>query len=318
MVHQFPFALFVGLALAVVSQHSHGAESQELTPREGFLQVQGGPVWYRIFGRGSETPLLIVHGGPGARSCTFDPLAEILSRDRPVIVYDQLGTGRSGRPMDRSLWTVDRFVTELGEVRKALGLERVHLFGHSWGAGLVVSYLDKATPAGVESVILGGIFVSTRIWIEDANILLAQLPQDTQAVLKRHEAAGTTDSKEYQEAVEVFYSRYYYHKPKPPLPASCGESRRNDEIYKYMWGPNEFRSTGTLQDFDVTAALPHLKTPVLVTVGRFDEARPETAARLAEMIPKGRLEIIENCGHMAPLEDPEGSARVIAKFIKGL
>jgi proline iminopeptidase len=85
-----------------------------------------------------------------------------------------------------------------------------------------------------------------------------------------------------------------------------------------MWGPNEFRSSGTLREFDVTAALPHLKMPVLIMVGRFDEARPETAARFADMIPKGRLEIIEDCGHMAPLEDPESCARVIAQFIKGL
>lgn len=160
MIRGFTLSFFVLLALLLIRQRSDAAEKQSLTPREGFVQVPGGPVWYRVFGRGSESPLLIVHGGPGARSCTFEPLAEILSRDRPVLLYDQLGTGRSGRPMDPSLWTVDRFVAELGEVRKALGIDQVHLMGHSWGAGLVVAYLDQAKPAGVESVILGGIFVS--------------------------------------------------------------------------------------------------------------------------------------------------------------
>ena len=114
------------------------AGSLDSLPREGFVPVTGGPVWYRLFGRGEKTPLLIIHGGPGGRSCTFEPLAEILSRDRPVILYDQLGTGRFGRPTDRGLWTVDRAVKELGEVRAALGLERVHLYGHSWGSGLAV------------------------------------------------------------------------------------------------------------------------------------------------------------------------------------
>ena len=291
------------------------AEVPQAMPREGFVQVEGGPVWYRIFGNGSATPLLMVHGGPGGRSCTFEPVAEILSKERPVILYDQLGTGRSGRPLDQGLWTVDRYVRELGQVRAALSLTNVHLLGHSWGTGLIVSYLNAAGLAGVQSASFVGPFFSTKIWIEDANALLSELPADVQATIKEHEQAGTTQSKAYLEATEVFNSRFFYHKAKHLLPGSCGESRRSEEIYQLMWGPTEFYATGTLRDFDVTSVLPRLKVPVLVVVGRFDEARPETARRFHQAIPNARLEILEDCGHMTPLEDPEGLARVIRKFL---
>ncbi len=298
------------------TQHAPKAESSSLSPREGFIPVEGGPVWYRIFGGGRATPLLMVHGGPGGRSCTFEPSAQILSQDRPVILYDQLGTGRSGRPLDPTLWTVDRYVRELGQVRAALGLTNVHLLGHSWGTGLVVSYLQTAGFDGVQSATFLGPFFSTRIWLEDAQLLLAQLPADLQATVKRHEQAGTTQSKEYQEATEVFYSRFFYHKSNPPLPASCDESRRNDEIYQQMWGPTEFHATGTLRDFDVTDVLPRLRMPVLLVVGRFDEARSETAARFQGMMPDARLEIVEDCGHMVPVEDPAGLARIVREFLR--
>ena len=95
-------------------------------PGEGFVMVPGGPVWYRVTGTGAGIPLLVLHGGPGGTSCGFAKL-DPLGRERPVVRYDQLGTGRSGRPGDLSLWTVDRYVEELHEIRRQLGLQRIHL-----------------------------------------------------------------------------------------------------------------------------------------------------------------------------------------------
>jgi len=311
------FALCLSVAvLSLCGAHAAGPNPGGLTPREGFAQVQGGPVWYRIFGSGPGTPLLIVHGGPGGRSCTYEPLADIVGKDRPVIVYDQLGCGRSGRPMDPSLWNVDRSVQELGQLRAALGLKKFHLMGHSWGGAVVAAYLTKARPKGVQSAVLAGPLLSTPMWIEDANLLLAELPEDVQAILKRHEQAGTTQSKDYQEAAEVFYSRFLYHKSRPPLPAACVESKANNEIYMRMWGPSEFYASGTLRSFDITPDLPSLRLPVLIVVGRHDEVRPETASRFQAMIPGARLAVIEDCGHMAPIEDPVGYARILETFLR--
>src|SRR5689334_578886 len=94
---------------------------------EGYVAVAGGRIWYRRVGDGPGIPLLLLHGGPGASSLGTGLWLGDLPHSRPVVYYDQLGGGRSERPNDPSLWTVERFVAELAQVRAALGLDEVHL-----------------------------------------------------------------------------------------------------------------------------------------------------------------------------------------------
>ena len=91
-------------------------------------------MWYEVVASGGGVPLLLLHGGPGAGHDYLETL-ETLAVDRPIVFYDQLGCGKSDRPDDPSRWRIDRFVAEVGAVRRGLGLERVHVLGHSWEAG---------------------------------------------------------------------------------------------------------------------------------------------------------------------------------------
>ena len=170
-----------------------------MRPKDGYIDVEGGRVWYRICGAGNNIPLVLLHGGPGAPSYYLNPL-EGVSKDRPVIFYDQLGSGRSDRPADESLWTIDRFVRELDTVRDALGLAQVHLFGHSWGSMLALDYM-LTKPDGVKSLILASPVISVRRWAEDAERLLAQLPDDVQMAIRKHDASGTMEDPAYEEAL---------------------------------------------------------------------------------------------------------------------
>jgi pimeloyl-ACP methyl ester carboxylesterase len=145
-----------------------------LEPGEGYVDVPGGRVWYRIVGRGTATPVLVLHGGPGAPSYYLKPLAA-LADERPVVFYDQLGAGHSDPITDTTLLTVDRFVAELAAVRAALGLHEVHILGHSWGTMLATDYL-LTKPAGVRSVILASPALSIPRWLADADTLLAAMP----------------------------------------------------------------------------------------------------------------------------------------------
>jgi len=231
------------------------------------------------------------------------------------VFYDQLGSGRSGRPADPSLWQIDRFVEELDAVRKQLGLSRVHLLGHSWGASLAVQYVLTKGTRGVESLILAGPLLSTRDWIDDANILRRQLPLPVQEVLKRNEDAGTIHSQEYQDATYLFYSQFFFHRQPVPVTPECAGSARNQDIYEAMWGPNEFSSTGNLQSFDVTHRLSELQLPALFVVGQFDELRQETAARYQTLVPGSRLEVIEGAGHMSMVDEPQKFLQVVRKFM---
>src|SRR2546425_2952753 len=107
--------------------------SQGPAPGEGYIQVPGGRVWYRIVGRGPRTPLLVLHGCCGSASYYLKPLAA-LADERPVIFYDQLGTGHSDHPPDTLSLRLDRLGDEGARGPLALGLKEVHLYGHSWGA----------------------------------------------------------------------------------------------------------------------------------------------------------------------------------------
>ncbi|MEO7651905.1 MAG: alpha/beta fold hydrolase, partial [Bryobacteraceae bacterium] len=141
---------------------------------EGMLPVEGGKIWYQIASAGAGIPLLTLHGGPGYPHDYLEMLAA-LGDQRPVIFYDQLGCGKSDRPADPSLWCAQRFVRELAQLREALGLERFHLLGHSWGSMLAVDYL-LAGGTGVERLILASPALSIPRWMEDADRLRRLLP----------------------------------------------------------------------------------------------------------------------------------------------
>ncbi len=113
--------------------------STEMPVREGFVSFRGYQVWYRIVGEREDLgqlPLLCLHGGPGAPHDYLEPLEAMAATGRRVIFYDQLGCGNSDQPHHLSMWAVDLFVEEVGVVRRALGLERVHILGQSWGGML--------------------------------------------------------------------------------------------------------------------------------------------------------------------------------------
>ncbi len=135
---------FAALALS-------GCAASGPSPGEGFADVPGGKVWYRVVGTGRGTPILLLHGGPGVPSNYLNPLAA-LGDDRPVVFFDQLGTGHSDHPKDQSLWTTERYVREVAAVREALGLKEVYLYGHSWGTILAAEYM-YTRPAGVKGLI---------------------------------------------------------------------------------------------------------------------------------------------------------------------
>ena len=183
---------------------------------EGYAPVPGGRIWWMKVGVGDKTPLLTLHGGPGAGHNYLLPLRS-LADERPVIFYDQLGCGKADSPQDAGIYTVQRSVDEVDAVRRALGLQRVHLFGHSWGSMLAIEYLCQGRGAGVEKLILGGALASIPQAMAGQQQLIAALPNGAGARLHALEAAGKTDSNEYQKLVELFYNLHVCRRqPWPP------------------------------------------------------------------------------------------------------
>ncbi len=302
----------LALTFGLVACQSNGVP---LAAHDGFVSVEGGPVWYEVTGHGDGIPLVVLHGGPGGTSCGFTRLAP-LGTERPIVRYDQLGSGRSGRPNDLALWTVERYVAELHTLRTSLGLEHLHLLGHSWGGALAAAYVLEHGTEGVVSLTLSSPLLSTPAWIADANLLRESLPAATREILDRHEAAGTIDSAEYALASAQFYARHVYAGERPTRPEACDGAPSNSIIYEYMWGPTEFNATGTLIDFDVTPRLGEIDVPVLLMAGEHDEARPETLTRFAADIADARVEVIPDVAHASLSKAPEAYMQIVEQFLE--
>jgi proline iminopeptidase len=281
---------------------------------EGFIRVEGGRIWYHRVGSGSGTPLVLLHGGPGSCSYYLKPLLA-LSVDRPVIIYDQLGCGKSDRPTDTTLFTVGRYVRELQTLRDSLGLPEIHLLGHSWGAMLAEAYM-ATHPKGVRSLILSSPLVTTAQWEHDADSLLRALPDSMRDAIARHEADHTTSSPEYVSATKAYYGLYLSRTHSSPTAdndsSSAGFGR---QVYEYMWGPSEFSSTGTLKTFDATPWLREVRVPTLFISGEFDEATPASTRNFSRLVPGADFVMIPGSGHMTTRDNPDALRSEIRAFL---
>lgn len=289
------------------------------TVKEGYIPFKGYQTYYRIVGDGEaagKLPLLCLHGGPGATHDyleSFDALAET---GRRVVYYDQLGCGRSmigeSKP---DLWTIPLYVEEVDVVRGALGLDRIHLLGQSWGGMLTMEYLFTQ-PEGVASAIIESSPASMKQWVDEANRLREALPPEVQATLLEHEAAGTTTSQEYLDAVQVFYDRHVCRVPYPDyVKRSFEYLAEGGEVYNVMNGPSEFHVIGTIKDWDVRARLPEITQPTLVINGRYDEATELISRTVHEGIRGSQWVTFENSSHMSHVEETDSVMRTVGDFI---
>ncbi len=281
---------------------------------EGMIAVPAGRVWYRMVGQDAPgIPLLVLHGGPGAPHDYLENLAA-LADERPVVFYDQLGCGRSERPDDPALWQVARFVAELAAVRQALGLERVHLLGQSWGSMLAVeSVLGGAS--GIERLVLSGPCLSAPRWIADQRVWLEQMPLAVSKAVTMTEALGDYEAAPYQEAMNLYYRKHLCRLDPWPNSLQRTFAGLGMQVYLTLWGPSEFTCTGRLREVDLTPRLSQIKVPTLLTCGRFDEATPRTVEDFCRLIPGARMHIFEEASHNHHLEQSQAYLAAVREFL---
>ena len=287
--------------------------------QEGHVEFRGFKVWYRIVGDSEakdKLPVLCLHGGPGATHDYLEPLKALSGSGRRVIFYDQLGCGKSPVPSDPDMWTVELFVEEVDVVREALGLDRLHILGQSWGGMLGMEYA-LTRPKGLASLIAVSSPASMPLWVAEANRLRKELPPAVQQVLLKHERAGTTQDAAYQEAMMVFYRRHLCRlNPWPePLRRSFAKMMQDAEVYHTMNGPSEFHVIGVIKDWDITARLGEIDVPTLVISGRYDEATPALVEAVHRGIPNSEWVLFENSSHSVHMEEPERFLQVVSRFL---
>ena len=291
----------------------NSCKPKALSPREGYIEVTGGKIWYRINGEGNKTPILLLHGGPGSSSYYLDPLKE-LSKDRPVIFIDQLGSGRSTRITDTTLMNIEQYVEQVEQVRKELDLKDFYLYGHSWGTMLGIDYYLKY-PSEVKALLFHSPLFSTDLWIKDADTLITTLPDSIQVIIRENEKHKTYTSDEYLSAVKLYYSKFLKRKESSQTHQDSSNMLNGVNVYEFMWGPSEFTATGNLLNYDRVKDLSKIVVPTLLLAGEYDEARPSTVRYFQSLIPGSEFTVIKNSGHVTMHDNLPETIIAINQFL---
>jgi proline iminopeptidase len=286
------------------------------TPRGTFR------VWTKRFGHNPRIKLLLLHGGPGATHESFEALETWLGAEGiEFIYYDQLGSGDSERPTDDSLWTIDRFVDEVEQVRQALGLTKddFYLLGHSWGGVLAIEYALKY-PQNLKGLVISNMMASIPDYNRYAETVLG--PQMDPAVLKEIkalEAKGQYESPRYMELLTpAFYHQHVCRLDEWPDAVNRAFGRMNRQVYVLMQGPSEFGASGRLEHWDRKADLPKLAMPTLVIGAAHDTMDPAHMKWMAGQVPHGSFLLCPKGSHMAMWDDQAIYATGLIRFLEAV
>lgn len=275
--------------------------------REGTVEYLGYRTWYRIVGdcQGEKKPLLLLHGGPGSTHNYFEVLDPLAEEDgRALIMYDQLGCGKSPAPGRKDLMNLQVWVGELENLRACLGLEECHILGHSWGGMLLLEYVCGQPRSGVSSLILASTLPSSSLYGSEQRRMLRELPQDMQDAIAEAERTGDYDSEAYQRANAEFMSRHC----GPTITEDSPDCLRRHkhagrDAYLTAWGPNEYTPVGNLKDFDRTGDLGKIRIPTLITSGAEDMCTPLIAETMHSGIPGSERVLFEHSRHYSFIEE---------------
>jgi len=293
---------------------------------QGYVDANGVLIYYEAFGQGS--PLVIVHGGPGASHDYFLPYLAPLARHHQLVFIDERGSGRSQKLDDPSGYTVEAMVEDVEAVRKELALGRIALLGHSYGGVLAQAYALKYQQ-NLSSLILCSTFFSTAKMNAVFQKQLAAMPAELRERIQKLEAAGLFGhGKDYEKnrytndymiaAWGEGYFPYLYQRHPDENYDPADNGKMSWDLYRAMWGSHgEYIIDGNLKSVEYANRLPSLRVRTLVTAGDHDECDPALAKELSGLIHGSRLVIFPQSGHMTFVDQPDLFLRAVDGFLAG-
>ncbi|HKK46592.1 MAG TPA: proline iminopeptidase-family hydrolase [Balneolaceae bacterium] len=295
-----------------------GSKMVEISTPDGKFHV-----WTKQIGNNPDMKVLILHGGPGGNHFWYQSFNSYLPAAHiQYFYYDQLGSWFSDQPRDTSLWNTDRFVDEVEQVRKALGLDKsnFYLYGHSWGGILAIEYALKYQQH-LKGLIISNMMSSVPAYNRYAeNVLSKQMDPDVLAQIQQFESNGDYDNPQYMDLLmHHFYNKHILRMPVEqwPVPVTRGLNHLNEQIYVQMQGPSEFGITddASLSDWDRTADLSKIKVPTLVIGAKYDTMDPEFMKMMSDSLSDGRYLYCPNGSHMDMYDDQQTYFNGLIKFI---
>lgn len=324
--------LFLMITTTAFSQtktpaHSGAKASNIYRMEEGFVDAHGILIYYKMIGHGS--PLMIVHGGPGASHDYLLPYLLPLARTSQLVFIDERGSGRSEKLEDVKQYTVENMVEDVEAVREALHLGKISLLGHSYGGVLAQAYAFKYQQ-NLTHLILGGTFYSTT----EMNKVLAEekaaMRPEQLAKLDALEKAGLFGkgkdwekgryTEDYAKLAwgDGYFPYLYQRRPDPNYDPLPGNTSNSWELYREMWGSDgEFIIDGNLKSVEYLDKLSTIHVPTLVICGDHDESNPRLSQTMHEKIAGSKLVVVPQAGHMAFVDQPNLYIEKVAEFLRG-
>lgn len=276
-------------------------------------------VWTKKFGSSPRIKVLLLHGGPAFTHEYLECFESFFPQQGfELYEYDQLGSYYSDQPKDSSLWTTERFVEEVEQVRKALGLNKdnFYLFGNSWGGLLATEYALKYQD-NLKGLIISNMMSSIPAYEKYNNVLRSQMRRSLLDTLEPYEQKGDYQNPVYQQLVmEEYYKKHLCRLAEWPDPLNRSLKHMNPEIYVMMQGPSEFKTGGRLLKWDRSADLSKITVPTLTVGAQFDTMDPEHMKWMSTQVKQGRFLLCPNGSHCCFWDDQEHFFPGVIQFIK--
>lgn len=281
-------------------------------------------VWTKTVGNNPKIKVLLLHGGPGGTHEFFESFDGYFPQESiEYIYYDQLGSYYSDQPNDNRLWTTERFVEEVEQVRKALKLDHTnfYLLGQSWGGILAMEYALKYQK-NLKGLIISNMMASAPAYNKYAEEVLG--PQMDPKILKQIQDIEKNNdfaNPKYNELLfKYYYTEHILRKPLEEWPESVTRAFKhlNPNVYVYMQGQSEFGITGnaTLKNWDVTDRLKSLTVPTLAIGAKYDTMDPEHMKWISEEVQNGRFLFCPNGSHCSQYDDQKNYFPGLIQFLK--
>jgi len=291
----------------------------------GFIDAHGVLIYYELLGRG--TPLVILHGGPGASHDYFLPYLLPLARQHRLVFIDERGSGKSEKLEDPSGYTVENMAEDVEAVRQGLRLGKIGLLGHSCGGVLAQAYALKYQ-RNLTHLVLCSTFHSTSKMNEVFRRMMAEMNPELRNRIESLEKAGLYGrgkvyernrySNGYMVAAwgEAYFPYLYQRRPDPNYdPAANGIM--SWDLYREMWGSSgEFIIDGNLKSVEYGDRLNSITVPTLITAGDHDECAPSISREMHEKISGSKLVILPQSGHMTFVDQPGLFLKAVGEFLR--
>ena len=276
-------------------------------------------VWTKRFGSNPKIKVLLLHGGPAMTHEYMECFETFFQREGfEFYEYDQLGSYYSDQPKDSSLWTTERFVDEVEQVRKAIGADKnnFYILGNSWGGILAMEYALKYQQ-NMKGLLVANMMASAPDYGKYADkVLSKQMKPEILAEIRSLEAKKDFNNPRYMELlIPNYYQQHLCRLKDWPDGLNRASKHVNNEIYTMMQGPSEFGISGRLAKWDIKKRLPEITIPTLMIGAKYDTMDPKAMEEQSKLVKKGRYLYCPNGSHLAMWDDQKVFMNGVIEFI---